>query len=290
MTIRRRKRRLKFLPLLSFILVFSVFLSQSLISQVVIQGVLQQGTTNFTSTLSLSGVGTQILNVNGTAAAPSYSFAGASSNGIFAPANNQFAISPNGTARFYIDNGVIRVGATEPFTWSSSADPTLAVADTGLSRTAAGTIAVGNGTQGDVSGNLNAHNLSASNIFNLSSLMSLYGTGTATLNVTNIAGTIGSTVKVDALPTVASGFGTGPAIIAGSTPFAGSINVGTVTPGTGGVINFNGTAFPSAPFCICQDDTTILGIRCTTTTTQLTITAAALTASDIVAWICISSK
>lgn len=101
---------------------------------------------------------------------------------------------------------------------------------------------------------------------------------------------LGSTVKVDALPTVASGFGTGPAITAGSTPFAGSINVGTVTPGTGGVINFNGTAFPSAPFVVCQDDTSLIAVRCTATTTQMTITAVALTASDVVSWIAVSSK
>lgn len=106
----------------------------------------------------------------------------------------------------------------------------------------------------------------------------------------NAAVSIGSQLKVDALPTVSSGFGTSPAITAGSTPLAGSINVGTGAPGTGGVINFNGTAFPSAPFVVCQDDSTLLTVRCTATTTQLTVAATALTASDIVSWIAISSK
>ena len=72
----------------------------------------------------------------------------------------------------------------------------------------------------------------------------------------NAAGTIGTTLKVDALPTVASGFGTSPFITAGSTPFAGSVNVGTGSPGTTGTINFNGTAFPSAPFCVTGTTTT----------------------------------
>jgi hypothetical protein len=106
----------------------------------------------------------------------------------------------------------------------------------------------------------------------------------------NSAETIGIELKADALPTVASGFGTSPAVTAGSTPLAGSINVGTGAPGTGGVINFNGTAFPSAPFVVCMDDSSLLTIRCTTTTTQMTIAATALTAGDVVSWIAISSK
>lgn len=114
--------------------------------------------------------------------------------------------------------------------------------------------------------------------------------GAGRVNITNTAGAIGSSIKVDALPTVASGFGTSPAITAGSTPFAGSVNVGTGGAATSGVINFNGTAFPSAPFCIANDSTTTLVQRASATTTQLTITSAAWTASDVVTWVCVSSK
>jgi hypothetical protein len=112
----------------------------------------------------------------------------------------------------------------------------------------------------------------------------------AGVSLRNNGSTIGSPLKIDALPTVASGFGTSPAITAGSTALAGSINVGTGAPGTGGVINFNGTAFPSAPFVVCQDDSSLLVVRCTATTTQMTIAATALTASDIISWVVISSK
>lgn len=102
---------------------------------------------------------------------------------------------------------------------------------------------------------------------------------------------IGVEFKYDALPTVASGFGTSPSVTAGSTPMAGSINVGTGGVATTGVINFNGTAFPSAPFVVCMNTTTGAVVRATTSTTQLTITApAAFTASDVVCWICVSSK
>lgn len=111
------------------------------------------------------------------------------------------------------------------------------------------------------------------------------------LAITTTGGTIGSALKVDALPTVASGFGTSPAVTAGSTPLAGSVNVGTGGVATSGVINFNGTAFPSAPFVVCMNTTTAAVVRCTATTTQLTMTApAAFTASDVVAWVAISPK
>lgn len=113
----------------------------------------------------------------------------------------------------------------------------------------------------------------------------------ACFRIQNAAGTIGSILKVDALPTISSGFGTTPAITAGSTPFAGSVNVGAGGVATSGVINFGGTAFPSAPFVVAMNTTTGAILKATATTTQLTITAnAAFTASDVVAWICVGAR
>jgi hypothetical protein len=109
----------------------------------------------------------------------------------------------------------------------------------------------------------------------------------------NAATTIGSNLKVDALPTIASGFGTSPSITAGSTPLAGSVNVGTGGVAFSGTLNFGGTAFPSAPFCVASNALTSTSVRPGTSTTQLTFTNANSTvwaASDVVTWICISSK
>lgn len=107
----------------------------------------------------------------------------------------------------------------------------------------------------------------------------------------NNGNTIGSELKVDALPTVGSGFGTSPSVTAGSTPFAGSVNVGTGGAATSGVITWGGTAFPSSPFCDYSTTTTNAVTRGTPTTTQLTLNSTtAWTASDIVSWICVSSK
>lgn len=113
--------------------------------------------------------------------------------------------------------------------------------------------------------------------------------GSVTLN--NAAIALGSTLKFDALPTIASGFGTSPAITAGSTPLAGSINVGTGGTATTGVINFNGTAYPSAPFCIVTTTTTTTPTRVLASTTQLTLNSTvAWLASDVVNWHCVSSR
>jgi hypothetical protein len=111
------------------------------------------------------------------------------------------------------------------------------------------------------------------------------------VNVGNGAQTIGSRLKADALPTIASGFGTSPSITAGSTPLAGQVNVGTGGVATSGVINFNGTAFGAAPFVVAMNQTTGAIVRAVATTTQLTITGnAAFAASDLINWICIGSR
>lgn len=109
--------------------------------------------------------------------------------------------------------------------------------------------------------------------------------------VFNGGATAGSTLKIDALPTVASGFGTSPAITAGSTALDGSVNVGTGGVATTGTITFGGTAYPSAPFCVYSTQTTNAVTRGAPTTTQLVLNSTtAWTASDLVSWHCISSK
>jgi hypothetical protein len=120
----------------------------------------------------------------------------------------------------------------------------------------------------------------------------LQAAANAMWNLQNEALGVGATLKFDALPTLSSGGGgTAPAAVtAGSTPLAGSVNVGTGVITSPIVINFNGTAFPSAPFVVCNDGQTAIAVRATATTTQLTLTSAAFVASDVISWICISSK
>jgi hypothetical protein len=57
------------------------------------------------------------------------------------------------------------------------------------------------------------------------------------------------------------------------------------------VINFNGTAFPSAPFSIAINNTTAALLKCSASTTQLTITGAVtFIAGDVLSWHCIGAK
>jgi hypothetical protein len=263
-------------------------------AQVIIQGVQQFGASNFTG---------QSTFANGTAAAPSIASNTTVGNGIFFPSTTSIGFQIAGFSTtapiFNFTSTNIRVAAGVPIGWTASADATAAL-DIGLSRTAAGTIAVGNGTQGDASGSILATNFTASGAIAIGAGNSVrfgggntghwLGPSNGVFSLTTQTEAIGSQLKVDALPTVASGFGTSPAITAGSTPFAGSVNVGTGGVATSGIINFNGTAFPSAPHCVCNDTLTTLVQRCTGSTTQLTITSAAWTANDIIDWICVSSK
>lgn len=112
--------------------------------------------------------------------------------------------------------------------------------------------------------------------------------GVETFN--NNAVSAGIRFQFAAAPTVSSGFGSSPSITSGSTDTAGSVNVGTGSVATSGVIAF-ATTWASAPFCIVMNTTTGILQRATTTTTQLTITSAlAWTASDVIVWLCIGSK
>lgn len=124
-----------------------------------------------------------------------------------------------------------------------------------------------------------------------STLLRVPGGTNGILKISNNGETVGSTIKVDSLPTVGSGFGTSPSVTAGSTAFAGSVGVGTGGVATSGVITFGGTAFPSAPFCTYSTQTTNAVTRGVPTTTQITLSSTtAWVASDIVSWVCVSSR
>lgn len=119
----------------------------------------------------------------------------------------------------------------------------------------------------------------------------LASTADGMMNLSNNAQTIGSRFKADALPTVSSGFGTSPAVVAGSTPFAGGVNVGTGGVATTGIVAFNGTAFPTAPYCVVANTSSTGTVQSSASTTQLTIAnSGAWTAGNQVNWVCISAK
>jgi hypothetical protein len=114
------------------------------------------------------------------------------------------------------------------------------------------------------------------------------------LTISNNALTTGSLVKVDALPTVSACGAGSPAVVAGSTPFSGAVTIGTTAVATC-TITFNGTAFPSAPRCGGNVETTtaanVRAMGYSATTTVLTIVpASAWVDGSVVNWDCVSAK
>lgn len=168
-------------------------------------------------------------------------------------------------------------------------EPTL-----GLWRSAAGQITVQGAlvVQGGATGITSTTTIDAGTVIGLGTgLSQLRAPAARTFSLSDFTNAIGVRLKFDALPTIGSGFGSGAAVTAGSTPLAGSVAVGT-TAGASGVITFNGTAFPSAPYPICMNQTTGLAVKATASTTQLTIGTATgnFADNDVISWICISSK
>jgi hypothetical protein len=186
--------------------------------------------------------------------------------GVFGSA----ALAPDGTA-----------GAPS---YSFASEPTL-----GLYRSAAATITntgawVNNGV-------LSSGSTISGSAYRITSKLLVQAPTDGNVSLANTGNTTGSQLKVDALPTIASGFGTSPSVTAGSTPFAGAVVVGSGGVATSGVVNFNGTAFPSAPFCAVTASGGAGVLVAQGSTTQLTIaSAAALAAGSIISWICVSAK
>lgn len=106
-------------------------------------------------------------------------------------------------------------------------------------------------------------------------------------NVSAIGG--GTLITAGSAPTVASndcGSTSQGTVAAHSTNQDGNLTVGTLTV-TSCAMTFN-TAIPfvNAPFCICQDDTNVLGIKCTETTTKMTVTSTTSMSGDVIGYHC----
>ncbi len=86
-------------------------------------------------------------------------------------------------------------------------------------------------------------------------------------------------------PTIASGFGTTPALA--GVDASGVITVGSGGIATTGVITFNATWANRAPQCYANDQTTVVLVQAVPTTTTLTLTAlTAFGAADKINWFC----
>lgn len=203
-------------------------------------------------------------------------------------ANSLFLIPSPGTAVINATSLLLGDGTVTGPAIAFAADPT-----TGFYRSNAGTISVaGAGTAGP---NFTATqvNVPASGEFRSNSLGTkmVFPSADGLIALQNNANTIGARIKVDALPTIGAGFGTGPAVTTGSTAFAGSVNVGTGGTATTGSITFGGTAFPSAPFVTCMCSSGAVPTIATATVSGVNFTTSvAWPANTILNWHIISAR
>jgi hypothetical protein len=87
-----------------------------------------------------------------------------------------------------------------------------------------------------------------------------------------------------AAPTIASGFGTSPAIA--GADLGGRVTVGTAGAAMG-VITF-GRPFSTAPACVANNETTVQTVQARATTTTLTLASSStFAAADNLTWICV---
>lgn len=98
----------------------------------------------------------------------------------------------------------------------------------------------------------------------------------------------GHIISVGASPTIANndcGTTSQGTVNSGSTDMKGSVVAGTLNV-TSCAMTFAGV-FTVAPICITQDDTNILGIKTTTTTTKMTIASTTSMSNDTVTYVCV---
>lgn len=198
-----------------------------------------------------------LLFPDGTAAAPAISWSAETSLGIRRRTTNIMSVMVGSSTGFIDLSGVtnsehINLKATGMF-GISSGNADAAVADVGISRTAVGTMAVGNGTNGDVTGTFKA------------ALYFNTGTGLAVANVA--ANSCGTTTAT---------------IVGGANAFV--ITVGA-TSGTQCRV-----AFPVAATteydCAANDETTAIAMRVTPVDTTHTDFLGSFVAADKISAVC----
>ncbi len=108
-----------------------------------------------------------------------------------------FGLGFNGSTVFVNAASGIEIPSTGVYAWSSTADPTAA-ADTGISRTTGGALAIGNGTQGNTSGSivLGSLQISVGGFLGFFGRAQFQSPADSQFNVLNNAGSVGSGLDV----------------------------------------------------------------------------------------------
>lgn len=135
----------------------------------------------------------QVIGKNGTVGSPSFGFASETNTGVFRQAANVIGLAIAGVLKSLWNTAGALFGSGQAVSWSSNADPSAAVADTGLSRTAAATIAVGNGAAGNGSGTFEARKLQLDGSTSGNTVVQSAATASGTLTLPAATGTLART-------------------------------------------------------------------------------------------------
>jgi hypothetical protein len=114
------------------------------------------GTVTFNDAVTSGGATFPLLAPNGSVTAPSYSFSGSSNSGMYF-SSSAVIFAAAGVGTFATNGTVDAIPGTIPLDFNSSA--VGSAIDTGISRSAAGVIAVGSGAQGSTVGSVLAANI-----------------------------------------------------------------------------------------------------------------------------------
>ncbi len=188
----------------------------------------------------------QFLGPDGTAAAPTYAFTSEASTGWFRIGAGNIGLGLSGNGRLSItSDGSVRVPSAGRYNFSSGTDPTVSGSDTAIVRIVA-----------DCFGPI-------------------------------ASDAIGFTAKafINTAPTIASGFGTSPSMVATNGTAAFSINVGTGGTATAGIITLPTAANGWIVHCVNISNAAIAEtVQTATTTTSATISNFARVGGLLTAW------
>lgn len=189
-------------------------------------GPLTIGPTSVTSTVPL-------LAPDGSAGAPSYSFAsGGSNEGLYLRTSGEMAWSFNGVGQMSFNGGDFQFASGGSLQWLSGALGTSA--DVSLSRGAANRLDLATGDSFYVvSGGLGVGTTPPASGITTSGAVIATGNlrSDAAIQING-----GSTIISSTAPTIASGFGTSPSVVTANGTAAFTINVGTGGTASAGVI------------------------------------------------------
>jgi hypothetical protein len=219
----------------------------------------------------------RVFFADGTAAAPTMTFASNPTTGFYWISSGKIGVAANGAVPAMFSPSALSFGADSTINWTSSNGNPNGTVDTVLCRGAANVIGIGGCTSSFPAIKRNTTQIE----FKLGddSAFTTVKSGFFTVNSGYLIG--GNMLIAVAAPTISSGFGTSPSIVSSNGPAAFLVNVGTGGVATSGVVGLPAAVTGWSCFANDRTNNTVTRQTATTTTSATFTAAAAWAASDI---------